>query len=655
MSKRIGGFIGQDGLNAPDQATGVAGSAGDTQVTVSFTAPSDVGGAAITGYSVQSNNGEGSLPVPPDLNAKSLIGEFDVSSQNTEPQALFFKTDGTKMYVTGNPAPDSVYEYDLSTPWNVTTAVYLQSFNISGQVNEPGGLSFKPDGLQMFVTNNGTSSIFKYTLSSAWDISTASYSSTSASLGTGIGGIFFKPDGTKLYGVQYSGTPNAYEWALSSAWDVTSISLTTTKDISAQGSGFEGVCWSSDGTYLFLATDNDDTIFRYTASTPYSLSSTGSPDQSYETVATEAVNDIQLSSDNSQLFYVDKADDTIKQYSIGYAAGSYPTASPVTLTGLTNGTSYTFNVWAINPFGWSSPSDASGSVSPAAAFAVFIAGYNGGYYNTIDYVNISTTGNAADWGDLPYTSGYNSSCASSTRGITTGNNIGSGNGFKISYITFSSTGNSVNFGDMLDDNNAAQTNGPSGNSTRGLLYGLVYYIQYVTMATTGNSLDFGDPITISSTRFASLSSPTRTIMAGSGQDYGSNVIQYVTTATTGNGTDFGDLQAAIGFCSGAGNDTRGLIMGGYGSSPTFKDTIQYVTIASTGNSTDFGDLISGLTSGAATSSGTRAVYAGGEAASPSNVIQSVEIASTGNATDFGDLTVTRYNLGSVSNAHGGLQ
>jgi hypothetical protein len=55
MAKRTGGFIGQDGINAPDPATGVTGTAGDAQVDVSFTSPSDVGGAAITGYRVQSN------------------------------------------------------------------------------------------------------------------------------------------------------------------------------------------------------------------------------------------------------------------------------------------------------------------------------------------------------------------------------------------------------------------------------------------------------------------------------------------------------------------------------------------------------------------------------------------------------------------------
>lgn len=59
MAKGKGGFLGHDGLNAPDQPTGVSATAGDAQATVSFTAPTDVGGSAITGYVATSNDGIG--------------------------------------------------------------------------------------------------------------------------------------------------------------------------------------------------------------------------------------------------------------------------------------------------------------------------------------------------------------------------------------------------------------------------------------------------------------------------------------------------------------------------------------------------------------------------------------------------------------------
>lgn len=57
MAKGRGGFIGHDGLNAPDKPTGVSATAGNAQATVSFTAPTNVGGSAVTGYRVTDSTG----------------------------------------------------------------------------------------------------------------------------------------------------------------------------------------------------------------------------------------------------------------------------------------------------------------------------------------------------------------------------------------------------------------------------------------------------------------------------------------------------------------------------------------------------------------------------------------------------------------------
>jgi hypothetical protein len=74
-------------------------------------------------------------------------------------------------------------------------------------------------------------------------------------------------------------------------------------------------------------------------------------------------------------------------------------SSPVTVTGLTNGTSYTFTVWALNTYGPSPYSAASGSVTPVGSRGVFGGNANVGG-NVIQYITIATTGNALDFGDL---------------------------------------------------------------------------------------------------------------------------------------------------------------------------------------------------------------------------------------------------------------
>jgi len=53
MARRNGGFIGTDGLDAPDPPTGVSVSGVDTSLSVSFTAPTDTGTSAITGFVAQ--------------------------------------------------------------------------------------------------------------------------------------------------------------------------------------------------------------------------------------------------------------------------------------------------------------------------------------------------------------------------------------------------------------------------------------------------------------------------------------------------------------------------------------------------------------------------------------------------------------------------
>ena len=339
--------------------------------------------------------------------------------------------------------------------------------------------------------------------------------------------------------------------------------------------------------------------------------------------------------------------------------GASGSSSPVTVTGLTNGTSYTFNVWAINPFGWSSPSDASGSVSPAAARGIFAGGFTGSDgSNVMDYITISSTGNATDFGDLSATLYNHGGFSSSTRGITGGGLLGGSVTNVIEYVTIATTGNSTDFGDLL---NTISGNSGCANSTRGLMLGgytapdIQDLIQYVTIATTGNSTDFGDLLSARRFLCGALASPTRGVTSG-GEGAGnakSNVIQYVTIATTGNSTDFGDLSSVAAFGSSSCNSTRGLISLGDNNSGVV-NTVEFITIASVSNSSDFGDLTTARQYTGSTSGGDRAVFGGGDTGSASNTIDYFTITSAGNATDFGDLTVARGRSSTMSNAHGGL-
>jgi hypothetical protein len=337
-------------------------------------------------------------------------------------------------------------------------------------------------------------------------------------------------------------------------------------------------------------------------------------------------------------------------------------SSPISVTGLTNGTAYTFAVWAINTYGPSAFSASSNSVTPAAAIGVFGGGFaSGDELNVIDYVTISTTGNATDFGDLTAQKSGSGACASSTRGVWAGGANGSNETVAtMLYVTIASTGNSTSFGNLSE---ARRQLSGCNSSTRGIFASGLNSdlspserntIDFITIATTGNATDFGD-LTIQTYETAGCSSPTRGIFAGGNPSSGvTNVIGYVTIASAGNATDFGDLTVARRAVCGFSSSTRGVFGGGRDSGGNDVNTIDYVTIASTGNATDFGDLYIGIRYMGSCSSETRGLFAGGLWAITAAQIDYVTIASTGNSTSFGNLTVARYSLAGCSSGNGGL-
>ena len=276
--------------------------------------------------------------------------------------------------------------------------------------------------------------------------------------------------------------------------------------------------------------------------------------------------------------------------------------------------------------------------------------------NTIDYVTISTTGNATDFGDL-YSGRGPGGLASSTRGVFFGGYAPT-NSTNIHYITISSTGDSTTFGSLI----TARTY-PTGvsNGSRGVMgagYSLLQTMEYVTIASTGNAVSFGTLTTPRGGGAGGASSSTRGLFAGGYTPVRVNSIDFITISSLGNASDFGDLTEATSANAGCSNSTRGVFAGG--DTPTRINTIDFVTIASLGNAQDFGDLttIRSLYQSGASSS-TRGIFTGGSLGSPSptsvtNIIDYITIMSLGNAIDFGDLFQSRTQVAACSNGHGGL-
>jgi DNA-binding beta-propeller fold protein YncE len=306
---------------------------------------------------------EGGAKTPYDIDNASYDNKsFSVASQETYPYSVEFKSDGTKMYVIGN-TNDTLYQYSLSTAWDVSTASYDSvSFSTSSQATIPIGLHFKPDGTKFYVTNNNDDNVYQYNLSTAWDISTASYDNKSflySSQSVQGREVYFKTDGTKMYLLEDS-NETVYQYSLSIAWDVSTASYDSVSfSVSSQDTTPFGLAFNSDGTKMFVVGQQNDNVYQYSLSTDWDISTASYDSISFSVQSQETdPNHIAFKPDGTKFYIIGNVSDTVYQYSsaisatitypstLEFAGGTAPTSPAIgetdvlTFTTTDGGTSY---------------------------------------------------------------------------------------------------------------------------------------------------------------------------------------------------------------------------------------------------------------------------------------------------------------------------
>jgi len=246
--------------------------------------------------------------------------EFYVGSQESSPADLFFKPDGTRLYICGY-SGDEVNEYSLSTAWDVSTASFTRNQSVSSFETAPLGLFFRSDGLKLYIAGNSGDDITECDLDPAWDISTMSPLRTFA-LGNQDGfpqSVFFKPDGLKMF-VLGQGSYNVFEYDLTTAWDVSTASYNSVSFyIGTQETGPTGLSFKSDGTVMYVCGYVNDKIFQYNLSTAWDVSTASYSGTSYDLNGT-IPQGIFFKPDGTKFFEIGRSSDTIYAHDVGFFA-----------------------------------------------------------------------------------------------------------------------------------------------------------------------------------------------------------------------------------------------------------------------------------------------------------------------------------------------
>lgn len=239
-----------------------------------------------------------------DLSTCSYVRSFTSSVGIT---SFYIRDDGSQLYILSGGSSKTIYQYSMSTPWNISTSTSLYTFlYIGAQSPTPYSMYFSPDGLNLYVFGSNDW-LAHYRLFIAWDNTSAVYqAATSKSLTAyTIFGytISFSADGYKLF--LTTDRSLMYQFTMSTAWHPSTISLNTTFDLNKGLSvGATHTTISSDG-YIIIATA-ERRLTKSTMSTSLDLSTASSPTSDVGILRTPytTTRSIEVDSSGSKLYAI---------------------------------------------------------------------------------------------------------------------------------------------------------------------------------------------------------------------------------------------------------------------------------------------------------------------------------------------------------------
>ena len=197
---------------------------------------------------------------------------------------LTFNNDGTKMYTAeSDNTSDAIVEYILTTAYDISTATVNNTKIVhrgSGKnAIVPTQVVFNNDGTKMFISNHTGSYIEYWSLSTAFDISTATFNAVEdiSSQEIRANSVAFNNDGTRMI-VAGAGNTNQHrihEYSLATPFEFSSgVTHLNTEDLSSTHNYIDGVTFNYNGTKMYTIeneTEGDNFIAQFKLTVPYDV------------------------------------------------------------------------------------------------------------------------------------------------------------------------------------------------------------------------------------------------------------------------------------------------------------------------------------------------------------------------------------------------
>ncbi|MEM9968503.1 MAG: WD40 repeat domain-containing protein [Pseudomonadota bacterium] len=200
--------------------------------------------------------------------------------------------DGSKMFAASR-TPSEIYSFSLATPGDMSTATFdFVSLDVSLQEANANAIAMSPDGTRLFMTGYSSDAVYQYSLSTAWDLSTASYDNVSFYIGTeelSVAGFAMSPDGTRMFIVG----PNSrriFQYSLSTAWDLSTASYDNVSLwVGSNSNSPVSITFSGTGLHVLVLDSQQKVVYQYNLLSSYSLTGASYANLSYNFTVPENI------------------------------------------------------------------------------------------------------------------------------------------------------------------------------------------------------------------------------------------------------------------------------------------------------------------------------------------------------------------------------
>ena len=254
-----------------------------------------------------------------DVSTATHVYSFSVSDEDIQPTGMAFSNNGYKMFMVGS-SNDKINEYTLTTPFDLSTATHVYSFSVSDEDILPTGMAFSNNGTKMFVVGNAGDDISVYNLTAPFDVSTASYNSdierfTVLAPETSPQGMAFSNNGLKMFVVGWY-DEDINEYTLDTPFDVSTATHVYSFSVSSQDSEPTGMAFSNNGIKMFVVGDVGNEINEYTLDTPFDVSIVKHDHTLSVSDEDTEPTGMAFSNDGAKMFVIGAVGDDINEYTL---------------------------------------------------------------------------------------------------------------------------------------------------------------------------------------------------------------------------------------------------------------------------------------------------------------------------------------------------